>query len=108
MPKTKKKDELALELDVAGRSYRLVMSDYTGSDDLAIYRETGLSVADIFAGQVSLFTVAALLWRHRVRNGEPGLTYAAVNDTLTFDALETVRETNDAAEGQAPEASGGS
>lgn len=83
----------SFHLDVDGISYELTITDFTGADDLAIFRETGCTVMDIFSGsKLSLFTLAALLWRHRIRNGEPTLTYAAVNEQLSFEDLESVTD----------------
>lgn len=93
-----------IELHLDGKKYVLGLKDFGGEDDLAIYRETGCTIADIFfGGRVTLFTVAALLWRHRVRNGERKLTYAEVNKALDFDAFEALID-DDEEEGDGPEA----
>jgi hypothetical protein len=103
MAKQKKTDERALQLTLDGRTYVMRLNDFTGADDLAIYQATGFTVFQVFGGDaLTLFTVAALLWRHRVRHGEPQLTFDAVNGALSFDALETV--TTEIDEKAAPEA----
>lgn len=83
--------------EVNGRSYTLRMKDFSGADDLAVYQKTGCTLIDIFAGgRITLFTLAALLWRHRLRV-EPRLTFEQVNADMTFDAIETVTDAEDKA-----------
>lgn len=93
-----------ISLDLDGKTYTLGMKDFGGEDDLQIYRETGVTLTEIFTeGKITLFTVAALLWRYRVRNGERRLTFAEVNRQMDFEALSTVT-VDDEEDGDAPEA----
>lgn len=98
-------DNLEIQLTFQNRAYRLRPKDFTGTDDLEVYKATGVSITDVFLGQISLFTIAALIWRYRVNNGEAKLTYREVNDAMDFSVLETVSDDPDTtAEDLAPEA----
>lgn len=81
----------ALHVTVEDVEYELVAESFTAEDDLAIYRAVGASLLDIFGGNITLYTIAALLWRHRVRNGEPTLTLEQVLPTVTILQLQTVK-----------------
>jgi hypothetical protein len=89
-----------MRLEVGGVKYRLRLADFSGEDDLAVYRAVGLSITDIFSGALSLFTVAALLWAHR-RKREPDLTYEEVARGFRFTDMETIRSGNAPAPGKA-------
>lgn len=90
-----------LTVEVGEKTYHLRLDDFTGEDELAIHREIGVGLLDLFS-EVTLYGMSALLWRHRVRHGED-VTYQQVNRTLTFSALETVREDGDVGEADDPE-----
>lgn len=95
-------DNLTIQLQFQGRTYAMRLGDFTGTDDLAIYQTVGKTIADIFQGDITLFTVAALLWRWRVTHGEPQITFEKINDKMTFDALEI--DEDDDGDGETPEA----
>lgn len=92
-------ENLQMNLQLEGKTYQLQLGDFTGADDLAIYQKVGKTIADIFQGDITLFTVAALLWRWRVNHGEPGVTFEQVNAKMTFDSINV-----DAGEVSGPEA----
>lgn len=95
--------EPALEVTLDGVAYRLTPGMFTGQDDLAVYRSCGVTIMDVFARKaITLFTIAALVWRYRVNHGEPDLTFDEVNAKMTFNDLVIAK---DAPEGAlAPEA----
>ena len=96
--------DLTIRCTIDGATYALTMGEFTGEDDQAIWRETGFTLVDIFPGRkVTLFTVAALVWRHRVRNGE-NVTFSEVNRSMTFNALDVEDETEDDEASPPPEA----
>lgn len=83
--------ERVLSLEHEGRVYNLTAGDFTGEDDLAVYRAIDTTIAEIFfGGKVTLFTIAALVWRHRVNTGEPDLQFLDVARTFTFHDIATV------------------
>lgn len=85
--------ERVLSLVHEGRTYNLTARDFTAVDDLEVHRATGATIADImFHGRVTLFTIAALVWRHRVNTGEPDLSYLDVARTFNFDDITTVQD----------------
>lgn len=93
--------ERVLSLEHDGTSYNLTARDFTAVDDLEIHRATGATITDIFfRGAVTLFTMAALVWRHRVNNGED-LAYLDVARTFTYDSISSV---SDEPRDDAPEA----
>lgn len=94
--------ERVLSLEHEGRVYNLTARDFTALDELAIHRATGASLLQIFGGGATLFTIAALVWRHRVNTGEPDLTYHDVAKTFTYDSMDTVSD--DPRESDDPEA----
>lgn len=84
-----------------GVQYELSPDDFTGADDLALFRATGVTIMDVFARKaVSLFTIAGLVWRWRVNHGEPDLTFEQVNGAMKFSDLVA----DDAEGAPAPEA----
>ena len=86
--------ERVLSLEHEGRVYNLTARDFNALDDLEVHRATGSTVADIFFHhKVTLFTMAALVWRHRVNEGEGDLTFTDVARTFTFDSIQTVTGT---------------
>lgn len=86
-----------------GQVYNLSPNDFTAEDELAIYRACGATLVAIFNGQATtLFSIAALLWRHRVTNGEPDLSYTDVARTFRYSDLETLSDVPK--EGGSPEA----
>ena len=94
--------ERVLSLEHDGTVYNLTARDFTAIDDLEVHRACGVTIADVFFhGRVSLFTMAALVWRYRVNDGEDTLTYLDVAKTFTFDSIETVQD--EARETSAPE-----
>lgn len=78
---------MQMELSFDGRTYKMAVGDFTGADDLAIYQKVGKTIAEIYQGDITLFTVAALLWRWRVNHGEPQITFEQINAKLTFTDL---------------------
>jgi hypothetical protein len=85
--------ERVLSLEHEGRVYNLSARDFNGVDDLEMHRAIGFTLAQVFfGGKVTLFTIAALVWRYRVNNGEPDLTYLDVAKTFTFDDITTVSD----------------
>lgn len=85
--------ERVLSLEHDGQVYNLTPRDFTALDDLEVHRVTRHTIADIFFhSRVTLFTMAALVWRYRVNEGEPDLTYLEVARTFTFDSIETVTD----------------
>lgn len=99
--------ERVLSLEHDGRVYNLTAGDFTGEDDLAVYRAIDTTIAEIFfGGKVTLFTMAALVWRARVKTGEPDLTFLEVARTFTFADIATVE--GERRDDPAPKAQGGS
>lgn len=94
------RDEMAIMLKLAGREYRLRPGDFTPRDDLAVYQACGVSIMQIFAGEVHLFTLMALLWRSRVNDGETDLTWDEVLDEGTFADFNDVEILDEAAASQ--------
>lgn len=95
--------ERTLSLEHDGKVYNLTAGDFTAVDDLEIFRTCGLTLTDVFArGRVSLFSIAALVWRYRVNDGEEDLTYLEVARTFSYDTIQTVSGTP--AEDPSPEA----
>lgn len=94
--------ERVLSLEHEGRTYNLTALDFNAVDDLAIYRATGATIHQVFTGGATLFTIAALVWRHRVNTGEPDLTFLDVARTFTYDSMKTV--TDEPRESDHPEA----
>lgn len=91
-----------LEVDLDGRTYRMRFDEFTGEDELAIHREIGQTIHEVL-NNLTLFGLAALIWRHRVRQGE-SVEYAEVNRELSYADLETVRtEEEEFEEGGPPE-----
>lgn len=81
-------EEPKIKLALDGVRYEVGPSDFTATDDLEMFRATGVTIMDVFAKKaISLFSVAALLWRYRVNHGEPKLTFSDVADAMTFDSL---------------------
>lgn len=76
-----------LEFTIHDKVYRFGLGDFTGSDELAIYRATGLTLPQVFLSP-TLFALAGLVWRWRLRHGEPGLTFADVADAFTFNDVD--------------------
>lgn len=96
---------MQMELSFGGTTYQMAVGDFTGADDLAIYQKVGKTIADIYRGDITLFTVAALLWRYRVNHGEPNVTFEQINSKLTFDDLVVEHDdSDDDPEGSFPEA----
>jgi hypothetical protein len=94
-------DHPCMQVTVDGVEYRMESADFSAEDDLAVYRATGMTLMDIFSGSITLFTVAALVWRYRVRNGEPTLQLGEVLPHVKLLELETLKFTKD--EGASPE-----
>lgn len=88
-----------------GTAYNLRANDFTALDELEIWRRTGATLLSIFRGGATLFTVAALVWRHRVNHGEDDLTYEDVARTFSYSSLESLSD--EPKDGGPPEAPGG-
>lgn len=84
--------EAAFVLDYEGQTLTLRLADFTGTDDLAVKQATGVNVFEIFEGEISLYTMAALIWRHLVAQGRADLAYSDVNNKMNFKVLETLRD----------------
>lgn len=94
-------DRPELEVDLDGWTYRMRFDEFTGEDELAIYREIGQTIHEVL-NDLTLFGLAALIWRHRTRQGED-IEFADVNKKLSYADLETVR-TEEFEESGPPEA----
>lgn len=94
-------NDVTMEVSLEGTVYRMAMGDFTGEDDLAVWRKVGVTIGEIFGGRMSLFTIAALLWRWRVTHGEPDVTYEQVNSKITMNDL--VIEDEEVEGGETPE-----
>lgn len=92
-----------MSFDHDGRSYTLTPYDFSALDELEIHRVTGATLTSIFTGRATtLFTVAALLWRTRVNDGEDDLAFTDVAKTFGYRDMETI--SNSPKEGGSPEA----
>lgn len=76
-----------LEFTIHDQVYRFGLGDFTGADELAIYQATGLTLPQVFLSP-TLFAIAALVWRWRIRHGEPGLKFTTVADGFTFNDVD--------------------
>lgn len=85
--------EAVLSLEHEGTVYNLTPKDFTALDEMAIYKATGATLLQCFSGGATLFTVAALVWRHRVNHGEEDLSYVDVARTFTYSSMQTVDDT---------------
>lgn len=86
--------ERTISLVHEGTSYNLTPGDFTALDDMALYRATGMTLADAFGfgGKVpALAAVAGLVWRYRVGAGED-VTWRQVAETFTYADLQTVSD----------------
>lgn len=79
-----------LRMKLGGRQYRLRPGDFTARDDMLVYGACGLSITQIFGGEIHLFTLMALLWRVRVHEGNDDLTFDEVLDEKTFAEFDDV------------------
>ena len=101
--------ERVLSLEHEGVVYNLTPGDFTALDEHAIFQATGFTLADAFGfgGRIPpLVAIAALVWRHRVTDGEEDLTFIDVARTFTYNSLETVSD--EARDDASPKASAAS
>ena len=96
------KDDPKIAVTLEGVEYVLALKDFTAEDDLLLYRTVGMNLQAAFEN-LSLFTLAGLIWVHRRRSGEATLEFESVARVVKFDTLETVQATED---DPSPEASG--
>lgn len=83
-------DDFLLEITVDGRTYKIRALDFSAEDDLAIFQKTGVTLAEIIAGRITLFTVAAILWRYRFHLEGPMIQFEQVAKELKMRDLETI------------------
>lgn len=84
-------DDFIFEITVDGRSYKIRALDFSAEDDLAIFQKTGVTLADIIGGRITLFTVAAILWRYRFHLEGPAIQFEKIAKELKMRDLETIQ-----------------
>lgn len=98
-----------LSVEVDGVRYDMSPSDFTGLDELAVKRELGMTLVQVFrelSEEPSLYGLAALVWRYRVGEGETDLTFEQVASKVNVDVFGTLSDGS--GDDDAPKASGGS
>jgi hypothetical protein len=98
----------ALSITVDGVAYRFAFSDLTNEIELELFRQSGLTIPQIFAaieaGSFAPFMVAALVFLARRVEGDR-ITYAEVSSAITYSSEMDLAEIPvDDVTGDAPEA----